>query len=293
LNRRPKEFARVRLLLLRELMRMEMPDRRADVWDAAITIPSGFVYQGNAVSVTLPPPAVMFEYQRRAPLATWTEANQDAECLYLILASIRDETSSGVDFLADGEVGDTDADGVPEILDAWGNPIGFLRWAPGFIAHPGPDFTWLTADDIPSYSTIQPFTIDDTGTYPIQEDRDAYDPLRVDIRASVLMPDAAAVGGTADAQYYFNYKLHPLVYSAGPDEAYEIIRWDYDAVGDPNVLIPFNHYRTGTNDSGFATAIYWPNDPYAILPNSKRRLGEPFIASFGYVDNITNQDVDD
>ena len=26
---------------------------------------------------------------------------------------------------------DTDGDGMKEILDAWGNPIEFLRWAPG------------------------------------------------------------------------------------------------------------------------------------------------------------------
>ena len=29
-------------------------------------------------------------------------------------------------------VGDVDADGAKEFLDAWGKPIAFMRWAPGF-----------------------------------------------------------------------------------------------------------------------------------------------------------------
>ena len=32
--------------------------------------------------------------------------------------------------------GDTDEDGMKEILDAWGEPIVFLRWAPGYVTNP-------------------------------------------------------------------------------------------------------------------------------------------------------------
>ena len=50
----------------------------------------------------------------------------------MILASIRDGDITGLDFFTEGEIGDVDNDGMPEILDPWGVPIYFLRWAPGF-----------------------------------------------------------------------------------------------------------------------------------------------------------------
>jgi hypothetical protein len=45
---------------------------------------------------------------------------------------MQDQDSSALDFFFPGEIGDTDNDGMPEILDGFGQPIGFLRWAPGF-----------------------------------------------------------------------------------------------------------------------------------------------------------------
>lgn len=38
----------------------------------------------------------------------------------------------GRDLFNESNVGDTDGDGLSEFLDAWGTPIGFLRWSPGF-----------------------------------------------------------------------------------------------------------------------------------------------------------------
>lgn len=57
---------------------------------------------------------------------------QGAECLYMIV------TQSGrfSDLVAEirpEQVGDVDNDGKKEFLDAWGNPIAFLRWAPGYV----------------------------------------------------------------------------------------------------------------------------------------------------------------
>lgn len=58
---------------------------------------------------------------------------QGAECLYMIV------TQSGrfnelVAQIRPDQVGDRDNDGYKEFLDAWGNPIAFLRWAPGYVA---------------------------------------------------------------------------------------------------------------------------------------------------------------
>jgi type II secretory pathway pseudopilin PulG len=99
LNSNPRHFAVVRLLLIRELMRLELPDRKTDVWDSPISIPTGFSFSGTGINVTLQPPAAAAEYQRRAPAGNWDEQYQDSECLYLILSSIRDGTSNGLDFL--------------------------------------------------------------------------------------------------------------------------------------------------------------------------------------------------
>lgn len=57
---------------------------------------------------------------------------QGSECLYMILTTgMGDETSGGGTF-NEQDFADTDGDGMPEFIDGWGRPIGFLRWAPGF-----------------------------------------------------------------------------------------------------------------------------------------------------------------
>lgn len=58
---------------------------------------------------------------------------QGAECLYMIV------TQSGrfnelVAQIRPDQVGDRDSDGKKEFIDAWGNPIAFLRWAPGYVS---------------------------------------------------------------------------------------------------------------------------------------------------------------
>ena len=297
-RRNAKGVTAARLNALRDLMRMEMPDRKTDVLDGPVSY--SFVYpdsqaQPQTATVTIRRPAISREYLRRARAVynngVWTAPNwsvtfQDAECLYMIVASIRDITSNGLDFVREGEIGDLDGDGMPEILDAWGKPIVFIRWPAGFIAHPGQDFAYGTTDDIPSYSVIQPFMPDANYQYVESEDRDPFDPLRVDNRESVAIPDPPNdVNGTG--KYYFNYKLYPLVCSGGPDEVWDIVRFDFIP---PNVstVEPFDYYRSVDPSSPPPNYQGWRNDPYSILPNSGRRLGEPFLKSSGYADNITN-----
>ena len=303
-RRNAKGMATARLYALRDLMRMEMPDRKTDVLDNPVP-----VYGPN---VKIARPSLNRQYLRRAKAVydssngrwtapTWSVDYEDAECLYMIVASIRDVTSNGLDFVREGEIGDLDGDGMPEILDTWGQPFAFLRWPAGFVAHPGPDFNYGTADDIPSYSAIQPFTVD-ASNLVADEDRDPFDPLRCDNRPPIPMTS----GGFAE--YYFNYKLYPLVCSGGPDELLDIVRFDvYDHDGDgsddpgdtPDAFTNYHYNRnvppapqinTGSNpnpDPHFDPS--WPqNDPYAVMPGSNKRLGDPFRGSFGYVDNITN-----
>lgn len=131
LRNNPRAAAMQRLLGIRELMRMEMPDRVSDVIDDPAFLPNR--------------PSLNRAYQRRAT-ANWTNVNEGAECLYLIVSRIQVGNSNALEFLSESEIGDTDNDGMPEILDAWGGPIRLLRWPVGFrspiqdgIPENGPD----------------------------------------------------------------------------------------------------------------------------------------------------------
>mgnify|MGYP002623882542 CR=1 FL=1 len=121
----PSTAAATRLDALRALMRMELPERKTDVED------------GSGIA-GLARPALSHAYQRQViaragSFGDWSEANQGSECLYLILSRIQDGDTNGLEFFRETEIGDVDNDGMPEILDGWGKPIAFLRWAPGFV----------------------------------------------------------------------------------------------------------------------------------------------------------------
>ncbi len=101
-------------------------------------MPAQPYYVATPVWLTSPPTAWL-TYQRRiatnaAAGYTWTTRHEHSECLYMILSAIRDLDGTGLDSFNEQEIGDTDQDGMPEILDGWGRPIYFLRWAPGFIS---------------------------------------------------------------------------------------------------------------------------------------------------------------
>ena len=53
--------------------------------------------------------------------------NQGAECLFMIITLGFTDELGGGNLFNEGSIGDTDGDGLPEFLDAWGMPIGFLR----------------------------------------------------------------------------------------------------------------------------------------------------------------------
>ena len=198
----PRVAAQNRLNALRELMRMELPDRVSDVVDGPVTgIPAPSVWQG---------------YRRRA-FATlgatwttnWTTEHQGAECLYLILASMQDGDKSALDFFTPDEIGDTDGDGMKEILDGWGRPIGFLRWAPGYLPHNGA----LTTQD---------------ASVP-----DPFDPVKIDPRWSGT---GIAIGGITVKPF----ALRPLIFSSGPDREGGIVVDRSNAVLHYSATTPFN-----------------------------------------------------
>jgi len=110
---RVKGLKPAHLLAIRGTMVEEMPDNWANVLPLANCSTSS----GRAYS--------------RYKKSTATSVYQGAECLYMIVTRSGFSPSALENFRAN-EVGDIDRDGMKEFLDGWGNPIAFLRWAPGF-----------------------------------------------------------------------------------------------------------------------------------------------------------------
>lgn len=186
----------IRLLALRELQRIEIPDRISDLCNgpelADLAADADLDAINDSMSVRLAslttPSSVTKSFKRIAerniegtsPKA-WSTEFQGSECLYLILAATKDGDKSALDYFQPSEIGDTDGDGMKEVLDGWGRPLEFLRWTPGYIKE-NLAVTEQSADI----------------TKP-----DPFDPLHTD-------------GQT--------YAIRPLIYSPGMDGLYHIER---------------------------------------------------------------------
>lgn len=204
----PRMAAQTRLSGLRELQRMELPDRKTDVTDPPVLLSINSA------------PSVWRSYQRMADrrarskfgstanwVVKWTEQYQGSECLHLILSSMHDGDKNALDYFSSDEIGDIDDDGMPEILDGWGQPIEFLRWAPGHLTALG---------------AISPLDV----TVP-----DPFDPVKADTRWS-------DVNATIKP-----FALMPLILSAGRDKVYDIAILDRFPSGVHNGG-PFQYSKT-------------------------------------------------
>jgi len=255
-------IARYKVDAIRELMRMELPERKTDVL-AGTTVPGTkppglwFPYRRKAAtliqakkSVTLPN---IYDASFSSSLdQLWTSDFESAECLYLILSQMVDQDSSALEYFRDNEIGDIDNDGMPEIFDAWGRPIVFARWAPGL--------------SFPDAFGQLPFPAS-------PQDGEAPDPF--DMRG-VYQRFHGDLG--EDAQKLF--ALYPFISSAGPDGRQEI----------------FLDNPSETNRINYSQTIP-PNNPYlAVLPAYQQQIQYPVgtpqdsngDGEMGHLDNITN-----
>lgn len=185
-----------RLYALREMVMSEMPDRWSDVTLAPFGQGYGFyAYCDAPVSegASLPPrygvgATYLRDYDRLRP----SLENQSAECLYLTIMNACAESEPRAIF-QEREIGDTDGDGALEFLDAWGKPISWLRWAPGFESD-----AQLNANDLLELPV-------DEKQNAVNGDHDDLDVFRVDSMA---------------------FRLQPLIYSNGSDG--DVGLWDPD-----------------------------------------------------------------
>lgn len=207
-----REGARLRTRVLRDTMRMELPDRWTDLtyppatYSATVaTSPSTF----GVYSVTDRVVPGKYNMLRRAmnlpaipggsysglinpiPSNVSPNVNHIAELLYQIVATSQYQGGSALEAFRPTEIGDTDNDGLPEFIDAWGTPIRWIRWPAGYQS--------------PLNNIATP---------------DAMDPLQTDPRWN-------------DTNYAQKpWLLIPLIVSAGPDEEFDL---QFDSLpSDPN-----------------------------------------------------------
>jgi prepilin-type N-terminal cleavage/methylation domain-containing protein len=225
----------------RETMRLELPDRIADLCTNA----EHMDLQADGDLNTILPnvaridfltsvPAATRAYKRRAFRAMsasglpWTNDFQGAECLYLIVSNMRDGDKNALDFFQPSEIGDADEDGMLEIHDAWGKPIEFYRWPSGYLPSSTPSMHCVT---------MQTDAVDTSGQ-PIAPD--PFDPLKSDLRWTAGMTPLP-------------FAVYPLIFSAGRDEEYGLgiasTSTQYPA-NDPYGESPGPGTPNGTNTHG-------------------------------------------
>lgn len=218
-------LADVRLLARRELMKLEMPDRWSDVVLNGIpdTNPKSVAYNDPAILTSYP--AITRTYQRRfqslkdnvdsgAELdGQIVRQNQGAECLYMIIMLATADGEARTLF-SEQDIGDTDGDGAPEFLDGWGNPIRFIRWPAGFV------------------SALQP--LDENGNRDAEADHDPFDIFRRDqpgnnrpdhrwYPTTEIIEAVRLMRRRVLSRNISAYRLVPLIYSYGPDNAPDLV----------------------------------------------------------------------
>lgn len=215
----PRVVAMARLHGQRELMKVEMPDRWSD-WvgtdrtydlnpnNPLPSVPLTEVRSKLHVLNNIPSLTRVYHraYQRMVDAgATVGQAmdNQGAECLYLVIMNATGDGEARALF-GESDVADTDGDGALEFVDGWGNPISFLRWAPGFASD--------AQESVASLIRIEQREGATQVREAIENDHDPLDLFRVD------NPDLTNF--TAPSSYLGAraWRLTPLILSAGGDE---------------------------------------------------------------------------
>ncbi|MDC0936217.1 prepilin-type N-terminal cleavage/methylation domain-containing protein [Pirellulales bacterium] len=238
-------MADARLFGVRELMRLEMPDRWSDIATAE---------QAN-IQLLAASPALTRLYQRRYDAlldrvnrgdntAEALSDNQHAECLYLTVMHATGDGEARTHF-GEQDIGDVDGDGAPEFLDGWGNPIHFIRWPAGFAQ----ESSLMASRDL----SADRF---DEEVRRAAVDHDPFDVFRRD-QLGVVMPDfddypppPGFIGriellrmrnsDSSGDDFRGAFRLLPLIYSAGPDGDP-----DLHAAKDATVVDPYIDYSTG------------------------------------------------
>jgi len=127
-----QDYEKLHRIALRRLMTLEMPDQAADIphpdeLRTAGGKPYATAVQGLSLK-EMPPAARRY----RAIIAgADVPSPSSAEILYMMVMRGPMSDPDVIAHFRPDEIGDTDGNGLPEFLDAWGRPIRFRRWPVG------------------------------------------------------------------------------------------------------------------------------------------------------------------
>ncbi|TWT73438.1 hypothetical protein Pla123a_37730 [Posidoniimonas polymericola] len=249
-----------------EQLRLELPDRWTDITLAEIKDPPIVVNSPAGTPLIRleerPPMSRMYlrRYNRLAAAGVSREdlvKNQGAECLYMIvMLACGDGESAGL--FKESDIGDTDGDGAPEFIDSWGNPIEFLRWAPGFDSD-----VQLNAAKLQQIAS-KPAEYMQVNFPNASQNASPENAVRLAISADHDPFDVFRVSTYADGDPPRGYRLVPLIYSAGPNQEYGIASPNPDdKIGVKDDLTyqptanPLDPYAPVDHDSSSSTdAVY-------------------------------------
>ncbi len=177
---------------MRSLMMMEMPDCYGDLMLQSPWLMNQSGSQGGGLAPYVPTLRTAYIDQIRFLTKNYSDSETallnkldnatpnytGAECLYLIVeSSITDRDLYNVCF-NDTDIADVNQNGIPEFVDAWGNPIWFLRWPAGFVSPLQPMYRFKASANVPGTNT----------TYEsIYGDKQPYDPASGDGEDRVLL----------------------------------------------------------------------------------------------------------
>ncbi|MEQ1827448.1 MAG: type II secretion system protein [Pirellula sp.] len=315
---------RARLLLVRDLIRMEMPDHPDDIkwtdyWRGQKTpvvhlndlrnsaseslnrpIPTGLRTRGAAGGQFYVKNALTGRARSlmntiaiaRNDGVHWDQFNANAELLYLIVADSELDGSNAIELFGPSEVGDTDDDGLHEFLDQLGQPIRWIRWPSGF------------ASNARYYPDMLDPNLIDQSTGRMLIDSETYDRLGSDPGWNTAAPPGVG--------------LAPLVISGGLDRAFGIRFREIDRYNNTpaNPQTPIGNFAGRPSYSSAEAPwysqfpTYGANDAFTDpwyprgsgLSTTKQRMGEFLVPGDlpepGYnladprhsLDNITNYD---
>jgi len=251
-EQKAKQELRERIVthFIRDTMRMEMPQSWAEVDAPPNKITVELDGEETSIDVGESP---LLEYYRNEYKKASKPPNR-AALLFLIIQNLNPEA---LEAFHGSEVADTDGDGLLEFVDAWGNPIQFLRWAPAF---PGGGGGGGLQQDVlklcePRYV---PVVNGETNASWWQTN---YQNKSQPLWDAILKAGTPPLGhpdpldGRKDSVGWY---LYPLIYSAGPDGKYDILdentssplfTTDADGVLDP-FAFPFGMPGDADGDGG-------------------------------------------
>jgi prepilin-type N-terminal cleavage/methylation domain-containing protein len=288
----PALAAKSRCNAIRELMRKELPDRWTDIDSGntsdllPATAASTAYYNAYIAAITR---------SEAAGQSTLDLTYQGADCLYLIVTMGLEENDVMENF-SQTDIGPDPKNpnsGLFCFLDAWGNPIQFLRWAPGFSS-PMQPISYSTQGPAYDVFPTDPDQTDPTGYYGITQANGG------------VFPYTGAAGTKP-----VSYALYPLIYSAGADGYYDVLAdWTQLTTNPASQIAPLRYSQQPA-----APQLAISNNPFVYYtdpatntpvmigtqmifgPTASNTAGRPAAfpqnttGSSGSVDNVHNQEI--